>query len=162
MDEFLVGRVSRALLIASFCAAIASCGTMAGTTAGGVDTLCKDKTQRPVNLKIRFSNGRPDRVLHDGGPNNGQEAQTVHVCPGDYVSWKADDAAFKVKFTGTPAFNWPQGWKRSTDTSRDRGNRGKKWEVLDVVSAEAPTGVALPYEVVTPSGTLDPQIIVDN
>ena len=150
---------------ASLAASVILAGLSAGcaTSSTSATLGCKDKAQKTVKLKIVLDeNLRPTGVRHD----RGEDASVVNVCPGDYVRWKANKTDFEIVFKTDVPFDWGDRKRGGTFVGREKddgGNSGRdEWQIIDVVRDDAPKGVPLKYDVVTPAGRLDPQIIIDN
>jgi len=145
------GTASLALAV---CAAL-SLGGCAATGETGTRAGCETQKQKTVQLKIKLKNGVPDKVEKD----NGNDGETISVCPGDYVVWKADGSEFRLQFKDTAAgrvpFNWVDGKKKSAKVGKD------KWKLIEVVREDVDRNVGLKYDVVTLDGVLDPLIIVE-
>ena len=140
-------------------------GMSAGCTTNrtGPEVLCKDKQQKTVMLKIVLNDSLgPIGVKHD----RGDDASVVNVCPGDYVRWRAGQTDFEIVFDTDAPFDWSDRKRGGTFVGKNRSGGGNDarngWQIIDVVRDDAPKGVPLKYNVVTPAGRLDPQIIIDN
>jgi len=133
------------------------------TPRSDATVACRDKAQKTVKLKVVLDESlRPVGVQHD----NGNDANVVNVCPGDYVRWKANKTGFEIEFAGEAPFDWTDRRKRGTFVGKEKPDNGNnprdQWQVIDVVREDATKGVELKYAVVTRAGRLDPMIIIDN